>query len=275
MTKDLFGNSIINEESFEIIYKGSSFGDGKILIRDLYIELQGLETILKESVNLLIKNNKIPSDFHDFKIYIEIEKGSIFEKIRVIFKHKTTIAIVGTFLIPFLNTTYDHFLNGKKTSNDSQFYQEIKTIEQDSNFKNNLKNILSPLSNNDDNIFINNGSINININYPQKEEIIKNLDEESDDGEPKKNGEFSKVLTGVIRKLDLDASGNNYFGFNIDNGPSKIPTAIKGEFNLIDYKAIINEPIKIKGKVKYVDDQIKHIEVESYQLINKQDKLNY
>lgn len=275
MTADLFGNEILNEESFEIIYKGSSFGDGKILVRDLYLELQGLETVLRDSVNLLIKNNKIPSDFKEFKIYIEIEKGSIYEKVRVIFKNKTTIAIVGTFLIPFLNTTYDHFLNGKKTPEDNQFYSEVKTVEQDSNFKNNLKNLLSPLSNNDDNVLINNGSININITYPQKEEIVRSLDEEVGDDEFKKNGEFTETLTGVIRKLDLDASGNNYFGFNIDNGPSRIPTAIKGEFNLNDYKEIINEPIKITGKVKYVDDQIKHIEVESLNLINKQDKLSF
>jgi len=117
--------------------------------------------------------------------------------------------------------------------------------------------------------------MNINISYPQKEEIIRNLDEETADDVFKKNGEFNETLTGVIRKLDLDASGNNYFGFNIDNGPSKIPTAIKGEFNLMDYKEIINEPIKINGKVKYLDDQIKHIEIEGYQLMNKQDKLNY
>ena len=43
----------------------------------------------------------------------------------------------------------------------------------------------------------------------------------------------------------------------------------------MDYKEIINEPIKINGKVKYLDDQIKHIEIEGYQLMNKQDKLNY
>jgi hypothetical protein len=275
MEADLFGNKILNEESFEIIYKGSSFGNGKILVRDLYLELQGLESVLKESVNLLIKNNKITSEFKDFSIYVEIEKGSICEKVRVVFKNKTTIAIVGTFIIPFLNTTYDHFLNGKKTPENNQFYHEMKVVEQDSNFKNNLKNLLSPLSNNDDNMVINNGTIDINITYPQKEEIVKNLNEEAPEDDLKKNGEFIETLTGTIRKLDLDASGNNYFGFNIDNGQSKVPTAIKGEFNLNDYKEVLNEPIRIKGKVKYVDDQIKHIEIESYETINKQEKLAF
>jgi hypothetical protein len=134
----------------------------------------------------------------------------------------------------------------------------------------NLKIHLSPLNNNDDSMFINNGDINIEINCDQKETISKNIDTiVSNDEEYKKNGEFKEELTGVIRKLDLDAPGNNYFGFNIDNGPSKIPTAIKGEFNLNDYKEIINEHIKAKTTVKYKDDEIKHIEIISYDILEK------
>lgn len=271
-TTDLFGNEIINEESFEIAYKGSSFDEGKILISDLYLELQSLESLLKDSIDLMIASQKLTKEFKNFKVYIIIEKGSIFEKIKVVFKNKTTIAVIGTFLIPFLNTTYDHFLNGNKNSDKSIFSQEIKTVEQDQRFKNNLKNVLSPLNNNDDNIIINNGVIN--INYSQKEEIVKNLSEPAEDNTLRKNGDFIEGWTGVIRKLDLDASGNNYFGFNIENGPMRIPTSVKGEFNLNDYKEIIDERIHIKAKVKYVDGVIKNIEIEQFELLNKQQKIN-
>lgn len=274
MDTDLFGNVFLNEESFEITYRGSSFGEGKILVRDLYLELQGLESVLKDSVGLLIKTGKLNNDFRDFKIYIEIEKGSIFEKVKVVFKNKTTIAVVGTFLIPFLNTTYDHFLNGRNVDVGNKFYQEVKAVEGDSSFKQNLKNVLSPLGNNDDNVLINSGTININITYAQKGEILRNLEEETPDDELKKNGEFEEVLSGVIRKLDLDATSSNYFGFNVDNGPARIPTSIKSEFNLNEYRDIINEPVKVRAIVRYKDDEIKHIEIISYELLKKQEKLD-
>lgn len=278
MDKDLFGNRVLQEESFEIIYKGDSFSEGKILIRPLYLELQGLEELLKDTITLLIKNKKIDSNFLDFKIYIQIERGSIFEKVKVIFQHKTTIAIIGTFVIPFLNTTYNHFLNERSTSPNSQFYQEIKSIENDEQYKNNLKNILSPLGNINDNLLINNGTINININHSNKEEIIRSIDKKSiKDDQVLKNGEFKEELTGFVRKLDLDAPGNNYLGFNIDNGPIRIPTILKGEFNLNEVKEIINEYVKIRANVRYKDDQIKHIEILQYELVNKskQDKLSF
>lgn len=274
MNTNLFGQPIINEESFEIIYKGSSFTDGKILIRPLYLELQSLESVLKDSIDILIKNGKLDQSCKDFQIFIEIDKGSIWERVKISFANKKTVAIIGALVIPFLNTTYSHFLNGVSNNSKNEFYQEILEIEKNAKYKNNLKNILSPLNNNDDNLMINYGTVNLNINYSQKEKIIDNLNKEvTEDSELLKNGEFREELNGIIRKLDLDASQANYFGFTIDNGPSRIPTGIKGEFNLNDYKNIINEHIQIDAMVKYKDNEIKNIEILKYKFLGKQERL--
>lgn len=225
----------------------------------------------------MIETGKIGSDSKDFQIYIQVEQGSIKEIFKILFRNKTTIAIIGTFVIPFLNTTYDHFLN-RSPEVKGEFAQEIQTIEGDQKFKKNLKAILSPLNNNDDNMIINNGTINIDIDYDKKESICKNIDTGViDEEEYKKNGEFEEELTGLIRMLNLDAPRNNYFGFNIDKGPSQISTSIRGEFNLLDYLEIIDENIKVKAVVKYKDDEIKHIEIISYEILDKtgkQEKIN-
>src|SRR5687767_9582530 len=103
MTHDLFGKKVITEESFEILYTGSSFRDGKILIKPLYVELQSLECILKEAVEILVESGKLSPDTKEFQIYVEIEKGSIYEKIKVIFKNPKTYLVMG-LLVPFLNS---------------------------------------------------------------------------------------------------------------------------------------------------------------------------
>ena len=79
----------------------------------------------------------------------------------------------------------------------------------------------------------------------------------------------------MIRKIDLDASHSNYFGFNVEHGDSRISTSVRGEFNLINYKEIINEPIKIHGMIKYKDGKMIHVEILEYQLLNKKEKLAF
>lgn len=271
METDLFGNPKILEENFEIIYQGSSFGDGKILLRSLYSELQSLEAIINDSISVLIKTGKLSNESKNFEIYIEINKGSVWEKVKVIFKNPGHVAIIAGIVVPFLNTTYQHFLDKTKPV-EERFQQEISMVSDSPGFKNNLKNILAPVINGDDNISIKAENINITINYAEKSQIVQSL-EETEEDKLLKNGEFEEVLIGTIRKLDLDAQGNNYFAFTIDNGPSRIPTGIKGEFSLNDYKDILDEPIKIKAVVRYKNGEIKHIQIESYELLNPRQPL--
>ena len=274
MSTDLFGNQLFNEESFEIIYHGGSFKEGRIAIRSLYTELHAIENLVKQSIEPLIQSKKLDSSAQEFTIYVEFESGSFFEKIKVVFSHSTTIAIIALYVIPFLNTTYSHFLGRADKEIESLFTQEIQQISRDRQFKNNLKNILVPLRDGEESININNqGKVVININYSQKEEIIMNLDREEVDTSLK-NGNFEETLIGVIRKIDLDAPGLNYLGFTIENGSAQVPTTIRGEFHLNDIKEILGESVSVNAIVRYKDDEIKHVEILNYKMLKKQNKLD-
>lgn len=270
MSNNLLGETLVSEENITFVYKGDSFNDGKILLKTLHTELVALENLIKDSVELFVKNGKLSKEAKDFKIFIEIEKGSIKEKITIFFSTPIGIMLFTTVIAPFLNTTYNHFLNEKNTSPDNQFYAEVKSIENDEEFKKNLSGVLNPLNKDNDTVLINTGTINININYAEKEKIQEELFSQDEEIVPLKNGEFEETLTGVVRKIDLDAGHQNYLGFSIDNGPSRIPTSIKGEFNLLDYKNIINLHVKVRAVVRYKDDAIVHVEIISVEILEEQ-----
>lgn len=273
---NLFKEKMENEAIIKLLYTGGSFDGGQMQIRALCTELQSLEKLIRDSISLLIKNRKLDPNLKDAEIYLQLEKGSFGERIKIIFKNPTFAKIAASVVVGLVVSTYTYYLT-KDDDSMGNYKAEIQEIETNKQFRDNLKNIILPLENGKESFIIqdNQGEVNININYSQKEDIIKNLDLEKNEDPALKNGDFEEELVGVIRKLDLDVPGSNYFGFNVENGPIKIPTAIKGEFNLNDYKELINEYIKIKGLVRYKDDEIKHIEILNYELLGKQEKLEF
>ncbi len=146
-------------------------------------------------------------------------------------------------------------------------------FEKNKNFKANLKKTVSPVSVSGDQMNIVGDNNVVIIKQEQKEDFYHSL-EDVDEDELLKNGEFEEEFVGVIRKLDLDARQNNYFGFNIDNGPHKVPTAVSGEFNLNLYKELIDEHIKIKARIRYKDDVPIRIEILHYDFLDKQEKID-
>lgn len=271
--KNLFGEEIINEDFIRLTYKGESFVNGQIQIKLLYQELQSLERVIRNSVNILVQSGKLEAGFKNVEIYIQIGEGSIPQKVKIVFGAAFMAPFAATLIAGLLNTTYEHFLN--KYDNDAKYAQEIAHIEGDKQFKQDLKNIIMPICREGDSITIqdNHGTINLNIDYPKKQSIANSLEQEDKEDPLLKNGEFEEILVGVIRKIDLDALGGNYFGFTIDNGFSKVSTSLEGEFHLNDIKEIINTRISVNAKVKYRNNEIKHIHVINYKILEKQEDL--
>jgi len=232
----LFGEKVVKEENIEILYNGPSF-DNKMEIRNLYTQLEAVENIVKDTADVLKKNNKINRGSNDIKIFLKLKKGSFGEVIVIVFNDPIFQSVISGCI----TATYIYFLTNRSNKNKN-FQKEIEEFEKDKNFKSNVKKVVLP--------------INIAGDDEPENELLK-------------NGEFEEELIGVIRKLDLDAQKNNYFGFNIKNGPSKISTSVKGEFNLNVYKDLIDEPIKVRTVVRYKDDIITHIEVLEYEILNK------
>ena len=270
MNKNLFGEKIIKKDSIEIIYKGPSF-ESKMIIRDLYTQLEAIESIVKDTIDVLKNNRKINFDSGDIKIFLKLKSGSFGEVIEVIFNDPIFERVISGCII----ATYIYFLTNKNNKNKN-FQREIDEFEKDKNFKSKMKKVVSPVSIGGDQINIVGSNNSIIIKQEQKEEFYRSL-KDLDENELLKNGEFEEGLEGIIRKLDLDAPRNYYFGFNIKNGPMKIPTSVRGEFHLNDYRDIIDEPVKIKAKVRYKDGKIMYIEILEYQLLatTKQDTIKF
>ncbi len=270
MNKNLFGEKTIKEDSIEIIYKGPSF-ENKMIIRDLYTQLKAMEGIIKNTTDVLKKNRKIDFDSGDIKIFLKLKSGTFSEVIVIIFNNPIFQQVISGCI----TATFIYFLTNRSNKNRN-FQKEIEDFEGNKDFKSNMKKVVSPVNISGDQINIIGSNNSVIIKQEQKEEFYYSL-EDSDKDKLLKNGEFEEKLEGTIRKLDLDAPRNYYFGFNIKNGPNKIPTSVKGEFHLNDYRDIIDEPIKVEAKVRYKDGEITHIEILEYQLLatSKQDTIKF
>jgi len=233
MNINLFGEKAVKEENIEILYSGLSF-ENRMEIRDLYIQLEAIDNIVKDTVNALKKNKKIDLGSNDIKIFLKFKKGSFGEVIEIVFNNPIFQKVVAGCIIAI----FVYFLNNRNNKS-KKFTNEIEDFEKDKNFKSNMKKVVLPINVDGDQVSIIGDNNKVVINQNQKEDFFNSLEEEPTD-ELLKNGEFEEELFGVIRKIDLDLQKNNYFGFNIKNGASKIPTAIKGEFNLNIYKDLID-----------------------------------
>lgn len=260
MNKNLFGERIIKKDSIEIIYKGPSF-ENKMMIRDLYIQLGAIESIVKNTADVLKKNKKIDFGSGDIKIFLKLKSGSFGEVIEIIFNNPICQQVISGCI----TAVFIYFLTNRSNKN-KQFQREIEDFEENKDFKSNMKKVVSPVSIGGDQINIIGSNNSVVIRQEQKEEFYHSL-EGLDENKLLKNGEFEEELEGTIRRLDLDATRNYYFGFNIKNGPMKIPTSVEGEFHLNDYRNIIDEPVRIKAKVQYKDGEIRYIEILEYQLL--------
>lgn len=273
---NLFGEVTSREGVIRIIYKGNSFSGGQMQIKSLYTELESLERIIKKEITILIEGGKLDSQYKNVDIYIQISEGSVSQLVKIVFGTTLLSNIASNLVADLLTDSYKYFANLGTVHYVAQFPAEIEKIKNDTQLKTDLGNIISPINQEGDTFVIesNQGTINI-FTVPEKEQILQNLEDSNNEDPLLKNGEFEENLTGVIRKLDLDASSGNYFGFTIDNGPSRVSSSLAGEFHLNDIKDIINEHLVIKAKVRYKNDEIKHIQIISYKLISSQKKLDF
>jgi len=268
--KNLFGEELIKEDKIEIIYSGPSF-DNKIELRSLYTELEAVEAIIKDTTDILKQTGKIDLSSDDVEIFLKINRGSFKETIEIVLSNP----IIQTVISGCIIATYTYFLT-KKNNKSNKFQKEVAIFEKNKNFKANMKKIVSPVNSAGDQLNIIGDNNIVVIKQEQKEDFYRSL-EDLADNKLLKNGEFEEELEGTIRKLDLDAPRNYYFGFNIKKGKIKIPTSVKGEFHLNDYKDIIDEPIKIKAMVRYKDGEVIYIEILEYQLLatGRQDSIKF
>lgn len=262
MNKNLFGEKIIKEDKIGIIYRGPSFGD-RMELKSLYRQLEASEAVIKNTIDALRQTGKVDFSSNDAEIFLKLRRGSFWEEIQIVLSNPIFQTVISACII----ATCKYFLK-KKSNQGERFQKEVAMFEKNKDFKADLKKIVSPINAVGDQVTIVGDNNTVIIKQEQKEDFYHSLDEMEESTELK-NGEFEEELEGTIRRLDLDAPRNYYFGFNIKNGQMRIPTSVRGEFHLNDYRDIIDEPVKIKARVRYKDGVITYIEILEYQALTK------
>lgn len=267
MDKNIFGETLITEDTLTLIYSGDFFDDG-IPIKSLIKQLESLERLTRLSVSEYINRGMLDSDIPDYQILIKIESGSVKETLKIVYKSPWTYAILAYVVAPMLNTTYEKALDVMIADKDSGGVEDI--LKTNPQIRSYCSDLLSPTASYGGELTIKSSESEKTYTQQQAQTIqsyLQDFDIE-EEADPVKEGEFVESRIGLIRKANLDDKKNNYFGFNIDDGEKGIPMSIKGEFHFNDYRDLIDKPVVVTGTYRYKQDKVVHIELDSYQIVD-------
>lgn len=268
----LSGHNIICDE-INICFAGTEFDEGIEL--SLFIkQLNSVNELLKYTLKELVDAEKIDPEFLKYKVSIIVEKGSIIEKIKIDYTKPSHVLVLSGIVFPLMVATYSKGLDLVLPDNPTT--SSLSEILNQPQFAKCAADILIPVEITGGTVTINNltgESLALNQNQVRKISDSLNIEQQTE-SDLARNGDFHETRLGVIRKLDLDATANNYFGFNLNGGKNKIPTSIEGEFHLNEYKEIIDKPIKLTGIFKYKNDEVVHITIRNVELMDQTQQLS-
>jgi hypothetical protein len=273
MTQSLFGDKLVKGDSFTVSLKGKEYDNG-IEIKVLIKQLKALEKLIQLSVHELKESKLIDSDFPKYKIVIKINEGSIIEDIVVYFEKPHRALILTAFVAPMLVVSYDKFLDYHVPDLEQRQILEKLTTENEQ-LRELTSEIIDPVAKLGGVIEIK--TSNSTSKYDRNEALliqseIKKLSEV--EKETKKSGAFNESKLGTIRKLDLDNTKMNFFGFSVDGGKSGIPTSVAGEFNLNEYRELIDKPVIVQGEFTYLHDEIIGLQIKKIELVDSIEQLS-
>lgn len=259
----IFGEETFQEEILVFKYEGEKFANHEININELIAELKGVDVLIAEVVKYYKQKHNLTDADVSFEVLVKIEDGSIKEIIRIVKKNATTIALASSFVMPFLNSGFDYYLNNRETGNP----ETVEILENSPKIRRSFEDILMPITGSDNNISIQNGDNVYNITYEQKQEIVDEI---------KRHDEFlvdeEKVIEedlmgriSVSRYDDLDP-----FSFRINETARDIPLHFNDlEFDLSDRQEFLGQELIIKADVTYKNDVRKSIVVKEYKELAK------
>lgn len=257
-SKTIFGEETFQEEILVFKYEGEKFANHEININELIAELKGVDVLIAEVVKYYKQKHNLTDADVSFEVLVKVEDGSIKEVIRIVKKNSTAIALVSYFVMPFLQSGFNYYLNNRETNNP----ETIEILENSTKIRRSFEDILMPITGSDNNISIQNGDNIYNITYEQKHEIVDEI---------KRHEEFlvdeervvEEDLMGIISVSRYD--GLNPFSFRINETSKDIPLFFNDlEFDLSDRQEFLGQEFIIKADVTYKNDVRKSIVVKEY-----------
>jgi len=261
---DLFENRLDNVEEFNIVYEGPSF-QNKIELSDLRKQLKSTEYLIKDLVDELHKDRKVPVDSKGVKIFLKLERGSFQEIISVVLNSPITEGLIIGCVVALFN----YILNKRKKEE-----AKIKIDNMTNNFFfiKNVNNIASPLHQEGDKIkvfAVKNPKIYTEVFFEEKElikEYIKELDKQSE------HETYEEEFFGYLSAVDID---REKFGFTLEGSNKHIPVEFRPHLNLDEIRKILGRRIKIMANVRYRRNELYKIEIKKHELKKRKNLNDY
>lgn len=259
----IFGEQIPGEEYLVFKYDGEKFVDHEININELISELKGVDTLIAEVVkHYRVKNNLSESDVN-FEVLVKVEDGSIKEIIKIVRKNASTVALVSTFVMPFLQSGFEYYLSHRENGDP----ETVEILENSSKIRRSFEDILMPITGNDNEISIHNGDVVYNITHEQKEAIINEI-KIHEEALAEEESVIAEDLMGVISVSRYDDP--NPFSFRVSETSKDIPLYFQDiEFDLEDRQEFLGQELIIKADVTYKNNARRSILVKEYKEVAK------
>ncbi len=261
--KDMFDEELVKEEIITFTYTGEKFSKNEIAIASLTSELKGVEVLLKETVDFYKKKHNLSADDVAFDIFVKIENGSIKEVIKIVKKNATTLTLLGTFVMPFLQSGFEYYLNNQQTEK----LETVELLESSKKIRKGFEDILVPITGDDNKVVINTGNITYEVNTEEKEKIVDSMKRHE---ELLENIESTREenLIGVVSVSKLfDISP---FNFRVNETTQDVPLFfIALNFNLEERQDYLGQEWLIKANVKYKNSRRISIEVIEFKPLDK------
>lgn len=246
------GDVLDKEEKINLVYSGPSF-DGKMELPQLTSQLRSMEIIIKEIISDLYRRKKLNNP-EKTRIYLELERGSFWETISIVFNHPLTVSVVGTLLTNILWK----YLNKEDKIKDKE---TINHISGNSNIVNNINLVFNPIQNRSDKLAIKLPKVEeqTTITFHDLDTIKKNV---------RKIKEETKVIEIYEEKFYGILNSVNYlkekFGFIMEGTERIIPVSFDAKLKLNEIKKIFGEPLQITSRATYENSEIKKLDIISY-----------
>lgn len=260
---DLYKNKLQDREEINIVYEGPSFQE-QMEITPLVSQLKSTENLIRDLIDELYTNKKIPINSEKTKIFLKLKRGSFQEIISVVLNHPILIGVISGCLV----VLFERLLKKHKTSHPDIKIEQMNIFK----FRDNINNIINPLQTKNDKIKISsvyNPSIKTVILFDDKE-IVKDSFEDIE--KDIHSEELEEEFLGYLSSVDID---KDKFRFTLEKTNKRIPVDFESNLSLEDIRNILGKRIKIHVNSYYKNKGLSRLKIKEYQLKKRKDLKDY
>lgn len=253
------GKKVVNRDMVIIKYDGPSF-ENRMELHSFTKQITSVEKILKQTIDVLNKTQKVKDTPKESKYFLELRRGSFETVLVILFANPILINVVSDCIFEYLK----FLATGIKSK---EYKNEIQDLVEDKSIRKSTRDIINPCMNGADRITIINGDVNntLIINNDGRDKIEENLQKIENELPIE---EYEQELIGYILKVDAvkaqEHLSKSKLGFVIEGQTQSIDTSFEKEMSEEELKKILFSRIKIKVIASYKGEDIIKLYIKSY-----------